>query len=118
MLTDHEALESLHNEDLNKMIGSVARRGRWHEFLSQFDLEVKYVPGKEHAVSDACSRWAYPACLDTQDSFHGDEAREAYAEEQDKLERNLYLQVALNPKTEKSFREFTDYLNRLKNPDV
>jgi hypothetical protein len=45
VLTDHKALESWHTEDLNKMIGSVARRGRWHEFLSQFQLEVQYTPG-------------------------------------------------------------------------
>ena len=99
VLTDHKALESWHNEDLNKMIGSVARRGRWHEFLSQFDLEVKYVPGKEHVVSDTLSRWSYPACLDTQDNFHGDEKGEAFAAEQDRLETNMDLQVMLTPRS-------------------
>ena len=54
------------------MIGSVARRGRWHEFLSQFNIEVVYVPGKDHQVSDALSRWAYPAGSEPADaSFHG-----------------------------------------------
>ena len=56
VLTDHESLQHLHREDINKMIGSVARRGRWHEFLSQFILEIVYVAGKEHKVSDALSR--------------------------------------------------------------
>ena len=66
VLTDHQSLQHWHTEDLNNMIGSVARRGRWHEFLSQFNLEVVYVPGSEHKVSGAFSRWAYPASVDTQ----------------------------------------------------
>ena len=33
VLTDHQSLKDWYNEDLNNMIGSVGRRGRWHEFF-------------------------------------------------------------------------------------
>ena len=72
------------------MIGSVARRGRWHEFLSQFNLEIVYVPGKDHKVSDALSRWAFPACTATQErTFHGDSKAQLYADLQSKLENDM-----------------------------
>ena len=73
VLTDHQSLKDWYTEDLNSMIGTVGRRGRWHAFLSEFILTVCYVQGKDQQVSDALSRWAYPACPDTQDmNFHGD----------------------------------------------
>ena len=71
VMTDHKSLQHWYSEDLNKMIGAVGRRGRWHEFLSQFNLNIIYIPGKEHHVSDALSRWAYPAGLEADISFHG-----------------------------------------------
>ena len=77
------------------MIGSVARRGRWHEFLSQFNLEIVYVPGKNHKVSDALSRWAYPACTVTQErTFHGDSKAQKVADYMDELEHQLDFGVA------------------------
>ena len=95
VLTDHESLQHWHTEDLNKMIGSVARRGRWHEFLSQFNLEVVYVPGKEHLVSDALSRWAYPASTDTQEmTFHGDSKAQRLSDYLDGLDRDLDFNTA------------------------
>ena len=85
--TDHQSLQSWYNEDLNNMIGSVGRRGRWHEFLSQFNLSVVYIPGEKQEVADALSRLAYPAGLDSQDSnFHGDTNAAKYAELCDFLE--------------------------------
>ena len=52
--------------------GPRGRRARWHETLSQFDLEVQYIPGSENTVPDALSRWAYPASSAREDvSFHG-----------------------------------------------
>ena len=46
-----------------------------------------YVPGADHKVSDALSRWAYPAGLDTQDySIHVDRAASKYAEDLDREE--------------------------------
>ena len=95
VLTDHESLQHWHTEDLNKMIGSVARRGRWHEFLSQFNLEIVYVPGKEHKVSDALSRWIYPASTDTQEkTFHGDSQAQKYADFMQKLEDDHDFETA------------------------
>ena len=79
VLTDHKSLQHWYTEDLNKMMGAVGRRGRWHEFLSQFNLEIVYVPGKDHHVSDALSRWAYPAGLEADISFHGPQSSADYA---------------------------------------
>ena len=95
VLTDHQSLQHWHTEDLNNMIGSVARRGRWHEFLSQFNLEVVYVPGSEHKVSDALSRWAYPASVDTQErTFHGDSRAQKFADLADELENEMDFKEA------------------------
>ena len=33
-----------------------ARQRRWMEFLCEYDLEVKYIKGKENMVADALSR--------------------------------------------------------------
>ena len=52
--------------------GPAGRRGRWHEFLSKFDLHVTYIPGCYNTVADALSRWAYPASeAYSEVSFHG-----------------------------------------------
>ena len=54
------------------MSGPVGRRGRWHEFLSGFTLDVKYVPGPTNVVADCMSRWAYGALDDPGDlTFDG-----------------------------------------------
>jgi len=88
VLTDHMSLKDWYTEDLNSMIGSVGRRGRWQEFLSQYNLTVCYVKGKHHHVSDALSRWAYPAGLDGQDtSWHEHSKAKIYADLCDKMER-------------------------------
>ena len=70
--TDHRSLQHWYTEDLNAISGPVGRRGRWHEFLSGFNLEVVYVQGKHQSVADALSRWAYGACQDPGDAtLHG-----------------------------------------------
>ena len=82
-MTDHESLQYWYTEDLNKMTASVPRRGRWHEFLSQFNLEVVYVPGKTQVVSDVFSRapWVYPCAPDEADAtFHGPPQAQEYAD--------------------------------------
>ena len=72
VLTDHKALESWVTEHVDTPSGPAGRRGRWHETLSKFDIQVQYVPGKENVVADALSRWAYPASKALQDcSWHG-----------------------------------------------
>ena len=76
--TDHKALEDWVTEHVDTPSGPRGRRARWHETLSQFDLEVRYIPGPENTVADALSRWAYPASSAREDvSFHGSaEAKE------------------------------------------
>ena len=70
--TDHRSLEEWVNENIDTPSGPRGRKARWHETLSQFRLEVQYIPGKENVVADAMSRWAYPATSAREDvSFHG-----------------------------------------------
>ena len=70
--TDHKSLEDWVTEQVDTPSGPRGRRARWHETLSQFDLEVHYIPGDENAVADALSRYAYPASSAREDvSFHG-----------------------------------------------
>ena len=88
VMTDHESLQHWYTEDLNKATSSVGRRCRWHEFLSQFNLVVVYVPGHTQKVADPLSRapwhldtnpstanmiqWRYPGNPDEGDAtFHG-----------------------------------------------
>ena len=74
-LTDHAALISWFREDLNTISGPADRRGRWHEFLSQFNIEVVYTQGKHHIAPGVMSRWAYPACEYAPDAcMHGSES--------------------------------------------
>ena len=87
VLTDHQSLREWYTEDLNAMIGSVGRQGRWHAFLSEFNLIIVYIQGNDQKVSDALSRWAYPACPDSQDiTFYGDTLAQRYADLCDEAE--------------------------------
>ena len=88
VLTDHRALENWVTEFVDTPSGPAGRRGRWHELLSKFDLQVQYVPGKENGRADAMSRYAYPASKALQDcSFHG--SREAADEMKRIIQKEL-----------------------------
>ena len=72
VVTDHECLQSWYKEKVDTPSGPTGRRGRWHELLSKFNLEISYKPGKTNVPADAMSRWAYPACKALNDvSTHG-----------------------------------------------
>ena len=74
VLTDHRSLEHWATEVLGTPTGPSGRRARWHLLLSQFDIQVGYIPGKDNTVADVMSRYAYPASKGLQDvSFHGNE---------------------------------------------
>ena len=71
VLTDHKSLESWHKEHVAGM-GPTGRRARWHSKLNKFRIDVIHIPGSTNVVSDALSRWAYPACSGSDDiSWHG-----------------------------------------------
>jgi hypothetical protein len=92
--TDHRALEHWVTENVDTPSGPRGRRGRWHEILSQFDLEIEYLPGEENVVADAMSRWAYPATSAKQDvSWHG--SAKAKKEFQDQLAQEFQESRAL-----------------------
>ena len=74
--TDHESLESWYKEDLCTLSGPLGRRGRWHEFLSRYHIEVVYQPGKDNTDTHGLSRWAYPARLADDTNFHGSDANQ------------------------------------------
>ena len=79
--TDHRALEHWITENVDTPSGPRGRRGRWDEILSNFDLEIEYLPGSDNLVADAMSRFAYPASSAKQDvswhfSFEGEKEME------------------------------------------
>ena len=47
ILTDHQALEDWVTENVDTPSGPRGRKARWHETLSQFDLEIKYILGEK-----------------------------------------------------------------------
>ena len=72
--TDHSAIVKWYKEGLCTISGPVGRRGRWHEFLSRFNLFIEYRPGEDNEGADALSRWAYPAGEAQDTNFHGGDA--------------------------------------------
>jgi hypothetical protein len=73
--TDCRSLENWVTEQVDTPSGPRGRRARWHETMSQFNLSVEYLPGKDNLVADALSRFAYPATSSREDvSFHGSTA--------------------------------------------
>ena len=72
--TDHSAIVKWYKEDLCTISGPMGRRGRWHEFLSRFNLFIEYRPGEDNEGADALSRWAYPAGEAQDTNFHGGDA--------------------------------------------
>ena len=84
ILTDHKSLGA--REVLDTSSGPVGRRARWHQFLSRFDLQVGYIPGRDNTIADVMSRWAYPASQALRDiSKHGS------AQDKEDMENEIYL---------------------------
>ena len=51
LMTDHISLKYFFSQtDLN------ARQARWLSFLSEFDMDIKHIRGKENKIADALSR--------------------------------------------------------------
>ena len=72
--SDHKSLEAWFKEDQGTVSGPLGQRGRWHEFLSSFNITVCYFKGEESTVADVLSRWTYEACQDNDTNMHGGEA--------------------------------------------
>ena len=53
--TDHQSLQSWHNEHVDTLSGPAARRARWHKTFAKFDLSIVYVPGKDNTVAGCLS---------------------------------------------------------------
>ena len=72
--TDHRSLEYMTKEDFVTVSGPVGRRGRWHQLLSQFLVDVVYAPRQNQEIPDTLSRWSYPAYLySPETNIHGTE---------------------------------------------
>ena len=96
--TDHQSLQSWHKEHVDTPSGPAARRARWHESFTKFDLSVAYVPRKDNTVADCLSRWAYPAGQAWMDiSSHGD------AEETEEAKRIIKMEKAMEQEGVKCF---------------
>ena len=88
MQTDHKAIVKWYKEDLFTISGPLGGRGRWHEFLSRFNLMIEYTPGPENQVGNALSRWAYPAGTAQDTNFHGSDQDLVGWENDEKKERD------------------------------
>ncbi|GJX58897.1 putative reverse transcriptase domain-containing protein [Tanacetum coccineum] len=51
VFTEHKTLQHILNQKIINM-----RQRRWIELLSDYDCELKYLPGKENTVADDLSR--------------------------------------------------------------
>ena len=74
VFTDHNSLESCYKEEPCTMAGPFRRRGRWHEFLSRYNIVVIYKPGMENDAADGMSCCAYPTRLADDTNYHGSDA--------------------------------------------
>ena len=66
--------------------GLLGRQGRWHEFLSRFNLIITYRSGEENQVAEDPSRFIYPAGEAQDTNLHGGDAHLAGWEEAEKQE--------------------------------
>ena len=89
VLTDDKSLEAWTKEDFDTVSGPIGRRGRWHQFLANFQLDIIYVKGKDQTVPNVMSRWAYPAAHAASDvSIMGSQADGEGWEADDREERS------------------------------
>ena len=61
VFTDHDSLESWYKEELCTMAGLFGYCGRWHEFLSRYNIVVVYEQRVENDAADVMSRLGLPS---------------------------------------------------------
>ena len=102
--TDQKSLESWYKEDLCTLSGPLRRRGRWHESLSRYHMEVVYKLGKDNTIAEGLSRRAYLAAVADDSNFHGSDADQKGVIKQERelkeTEEKLLAQRARNPTVE------------------
>ena len=73
--TDHERLETLRREDLDRLRCPTGRRSLGDQFLSSFSIELVCIPGDKNTVADVLSRSSYPSYTANLDvGIHGSQA--------------------------------------------
>ena len=91
--SNRKSLEAWFKEDLGTVSGPLGRRGRWHEFLSFFNITVCHVEGEENTVADVFSRWTYEACQDNDTNMHRGEAGHEHFLSKEKVDREYCCSV-------------------------
>ena len=88
VLTDHKSSKTWTREDLDTVSGPIGRRGRWHQFLAKFQLEIVFIRAEDQTVPDVLSRWAHPAAHAAPDvSIMGSKEDVAGSEADERKER-------------------------------
>ena len=115
-MTDHISLKYFFSQtDLN------ARQARWLSFLSEFDMDIKHIKGKENKIVDALRRNGYQniSHIGSSASFDLEDLVEKVAD-QDPNYGNLQVKIL-----RKEMAEYTQnqkglicYKNRLYIPNV
>ena len=103
--TDHSSIVQWYKKALCTVSGPLGRRGRWHGFLSRFNLVIEYCKGENNDGPDALSCWAYPAGLAQDVSIHGS-AQDVESWNESERQENVRSQQFLREQYPDTFGEY------------